>query len=96
LFNQHALNEVLTRGKPAVPSSATPAEVLASRADLILTGDADGYADLFASDGVIELPFAPPGVPGRLEGREAIRQYSRQVTALPLRFDVIGEPCLRV
>ena len=67
--------------------SVTPADVLARRRRLILTGDADGFADLFAPDGVIESPFAPPGVPSRLEGREAIREYSRHVMASPLRFE---------
>jgi ketosteroid isomerase-like protein len=64
--------------------SATPADVLTRRRRLILSGDAD---DLFAPDGVIESPFAPPGVPSRLEGREAIREYSRHVMASPLRFE---------
>ena len=63
--------------------SATPADVLAQRRQLILSGDTDGYADLFAPDGVIESPFAPPGAPSRLEGREAIREYSRHVAASP-------------
>ena len=68
--------------------SATPAEVLAQRRHLILTGDADGFAELFAPGGVIEAPFTgPPGKPMRLEGREAIREYSRQVMASPLRLD---------
>src|SRR5580700_4483448 len=67
--------------------SATPADVLARRRRLILNGDADGYADLFAPDGVIESPFAPPGAPSRLEGREAIREYSRHVIASPLRLE---------
>jgi uncharacterized protein len=67
--------------------SATPADVLARRSQLILTGDADGYADLFAPDGVIESPFAPPGAPSRLVGREAIREYSRRVIASPLRLE---------
>ena len=67
--------------------SATPADVLTRRRRLILSGDADGFADLFAPDGVIESPFAPPGVPSRLEGREAIREYSRHVMASPLRFE---------
>jgi uncharacterized protein (TIGR02246 family) len=67
--------------------SATPADVLARRRQLILNGDADGYADLFAPDGVIESPFAPPGAPSRLEGREAIREYSRHVIASPLRLE---------
>src|SRR5450755_181810 len=67
--------------------SATSADVLAQRRRLILNGDTDGYADLFAPDGVIEAPFAPPGTPSRLEGREAIREYSRRVMASPLRLE---------
>ena len=73
-------------------SSATPADVLARRRQLILDGDTDGFADLFAPDGVIEAPFAPPGAPSRLEGREAIREYSLHLMASPLRlvdFEVI-------
>ena len=69
-------------------SSATPADILARRSHLILNGDADGFADLFAPDAVIESLFAgPPGTPVRLEGREAIREYSRHVMASPLRME---------
>jgi uncharacterized protein len=71
--------------------SATPADVLARGRRLILSGDADGYAGLFAPDGVIESPFAPPGVPSRLAGREAIREYARQVVASPVRLDELKE-----
>jgi uncharacterized protein len=68
--------------------SATPADVLARRRHLILSGDADGFADLFAPDAVIEAPFTgPPGTPMRLEGREAIREYSRHVMASPLQLE---------
>ena len=69
-------------------SSVTPADILARRSHLILNGDADGFADLFAPDAVIESTFAgPPGTPVRLEGREAIREYSRRVMASPLRME---------
>jgi uncharacterized protein len=69
-------------------SSATPADVLARRRHLTLTGDADGLADLYAPDAVIESPFAgQSGMPERLEGREAIRAYTRQVVASPLRLE---------
>jgi len=69
-------------------SSATPADVLARRRNLILNGDADGFTDLFTPDAVIESAFAgPSGMPMRLEGREAIREYSRQVMASPLRLE---------
>ena len=68
--------------------SATPADVLARRRQLILNGDADGFAALFAPDAVIESSFAgPPGTPVRLEGQEAIREYSRRVMASPLRLE---------
>jgi uncharacterized protein len=68
--------------------STTPADVLARRSQLILNRDADGFAALFASDAVIESSFAgPPGTPVRLEGREAIREYSRRVMASPLRLE---------
>jgi uncharacterized protein len=71
-------------------SSVTPADVLARRNQLLLNGDVDvdGFADLFAPDGVIEFAFhGPPGTPVRLEGREAIREYSRQFMTLPLRLE---------
>ena len=66
-------------------SSTTSADVLARRRQLLLNGDADGFAALFAPDAVIESSFAgPPGTPARLEGQEAIREYSRRVMASPL------------
>jgi hypothetical protein len=68
--------------------TATSADVLARRRQLILNRDADGFADLFALDGVIELPFSgSPGARVRLAGREVIREYSRQVMASPLRLE---------
>jgi ketosteroid isomerase-like protein len=80
--------EERTESKEGHMSSATPADVLARRRHLVLNGDADGFADLFAPDAVIEVPFAgPPGVPVRLEGRDAIRTYSRRVMAAPLRLE---------
>ena len=69
-------------------SPASPADVLARRRQLMLNGDADGLADLFAPDAVIEFSFhGPPGTPVRLAGREVIREYSRQVMASPLRLE---------
>jgi uncharacterized protein len=67
---------------------ATPADVLARRRQLMLNGDADGFADLFAPDAVIEFSFhGPPGTPVRLEGQEAIREYSRQIMASSLQLE---------
>jgi uncharacterized protein (TIGR02246 family) len=68
--------------------TTTPADVLDRRSQLILSGDADGLADLFAPDAVIEFCFhGPPGTPVRIAGREAIRDYSRQIMASPLRIE---------
>lgn len=37
------------------------------------------FADLFADDGVLGYPFAPPGMPARLDGAAAIRAFHEQV-----------------
>src|SRR5262249_8489217 len=74
--------------KGSLMPSATPADILARRSHLILNGDAEGFADLFAPDAVIKSSFAgPPGTPVRLEGQDAIREYSRHVMASPLRLE---------
>ena len=65
----------------------TPAQVLEQRRELLLKQDVDGFVDLFAPDGVIELPFAGPGMPSRLAGQQAIRDYSHRMDASPLRID---------
>ena len=50
--------------------SAMPADILARRRELMLVGDADGFADLFAPDAVMEFAFhGPPGTPVRVESR---------------------------
>jgi uncharacterized protein len=68
--------------------SVTPADVLARRRELMLDGDADGFVDLFAPDAVMEFCFhGRPGIPVRLEGREAISEYSRRVMASPMRIE---------
>ncbi|OKH99175.1 hypothetical protein A6A06_26780 [Streptomyces sp. CB02923] len=52
-------------------------DVLDRRRAAVTGRDADAFADLFAPDGVIELPFAGADVPDRIEGREAIRAFAR-------------------
>lgn len=53
-----------------------PLDVLERRRKVLLARDMEAFADLFAVDGVIEMPFAAGGAPARLDGREAIRQFS--------------------
>ncbi len=45
------------------------------RLSCLLAYDVDGYAEVFAEDGVLEWPFAPPDWTRRLEGRAAIRAH---------------------
>ncbi len=47
---------------------------------LLLEKDMAGFAGLWAPDGTMEFPFAPPGYPTRLDGREAVRAYLRNYT----------------
>jgi ketosteroid isomerase-like protein len=41
----------------------------------MVAGEGVAFADLFSVDGVLAYPFAPPGQPRELRGRDAIRAY---------------------
>jgi ketosteroid isomerase-like protein len=56
---------------------ATPREVFARLHRFVLDYDADSQAELFAPEAVWEFPFAPAGIPRRIEGREAIRSLGK-------------------
>ncbi|SDP25940.1 nuclear transport factor 2 family protein [Lentzea jiangxiensis] len=56
---------------------------------LLLDKDMAGFAGLWAEDGVVEFPFAPPSWPARLEGRAAIEDYLRDY---PETLDIRGFP----
>jgi ketosteroid isomerase-like protein len=56
---------------------------------LLLDKDMAGFAGLWAVDGVMEFPFAPPGYPTRLEGRAAIEGHLRDY---PEMLDIQGFP----
>ena len=62
---------------PQPASTASPRDVFERVLRAIQDVQMDVYADLFAADATFELPFAPPGVPRRIEGREAIRAFIR-------------------
>lgn len=61
-------------------------DVFATAQECFLRKDLEGFAELFAEDGVHELPFAPPGVPGYLKGRERIKQYLTSIEDAPLEI----------
>jgi ketosteroid isomerase-like protein len=41
----------------------------------MVAGEQVAFADLFAADGILTYPFAPPGQPPALRGRDAIRAH---------------------
>ncbi|MFJ3903724.1 nuclear transport factor 2 family protein [Streptomyces sp. NPDC090025] len=62
----------------ASPSLAmSPAEVYRHGLRLLLAEDIPGWVSLWAEHGAMEFPFAPPGWPARLDGRDAIDAYMR-------------------
>jgi len=52
----------------------TPREV-AEQVRKMVAGEGVVFAELFAAEGVLAYPFAPPGHPRELRGRDAIRAY---------------------
>ncbi|WP_329483154.1 nuclear transport factor 2 family protein [Kribbella sp. NBC_01484] len=64
----------------------SPLDVLELRRQYIVARDFESFAGLFAADGVIELPFAVDGLPARLEGRAAIREFSLNTSDRPVEI----------
>lgn len=61
--------------EPANAASTSPRAVFARLHQAVCDDyDMDAQADLYAPDGVVDFPFAPPGMPRRIEGQEAIRR----------------------
>ena len=52
---------------------------------LTAAGQTDEWVKLFAPDGVLEFPYAPDGVPRRVQGHEALVAHMR---TFPQTFDV--------
>ena len=52
--------------------AASPREVVDRALQLVLDYDLNGYLELFAPNGSLEFPFAPPGLPARMKGRDQI------------------------
>ena len=70
--------------------TSTPREV-AERVARMVSGEALTFADMFAVDGVLTYPFAAPGTPPELRGREAIRaQFAALADGSAALFDMAG------
>jgi len=75
-----APTSVTTNGTRAAVA-ADPREMVERVHRLAAAYDLRGQADLYAPDGVLEWPFAPAGVPHRIEGRERIREVLASLEA---------------
>lgn len=47
----------------------------------LMDGDVAGWTSMWAEDGAMEFPYAPPGYPQRLDGKAAIDDYMRDYPA---------------
>lgn len=74
-------------GQAEARAAVRPRDVVERIHDLMARDDLSGQADLYAPNGVLERPLAPPGTPGRLQGRERIR---RELLALQTRAERAG------
>ncbi|MBO0885474.1 MAG: nuclear transport factor 2 family protein [Mycobacterium sp.] len=72
-------------------SQPTARELLDRAQRLFLDKDLEAFAELFAADGVHELPFAPPGVPVTIRGRDGIRGYFATISTTPIEFEEFTE-----
>lgn len=67
----------------------TPREV-AEQVRKMVAGEGVVFADLFAAEGVLAYPFAPPGQPRDLRGRDAIRAYFAAIGQSRALFTMAG------
>ena len=58
-------------------TDTTPGEVFTQAMTAITSGDVQGWMARCHDDIVLEFPFAPPGRPRRVEGKDAVEQYLR-------------------
>ncbi|MER7566908.1 nuclear transport factor 2 family protein [Streptomyces sp. NPDC048523] len=71
----------------------SPVDLYRHSLRLLLDKDIPAWVDLWAEDGLMEFPFAPPGRPQRLEGKEAVADYMRHY---PDHIDLHDFPDLRI
>ncbi|MGH3168206.1 MAG: nuclear transport factor 2 family protein [Trebonia sp.] len=67
----------------------TPREI-AEEVRKMVAGEGVVFADLFVADGVLTYPFAIPGQPGELRGRDTIRAFFAGREASRAAFDMDG------
>ena len=63
----------------------TAKHALSEHLRLVSSGQIDEWVKLFAPDGVLEFPYAPAGVPNRVQGHEALLAH---MSSFPATFDI--------
>lgn len=53
--------------------------------------DASSFTDMMDEQAVMEFPYALPGLPDRLEGRDAVARHLERAAGL-IAFDRMGQP----
>jgi uncharacterized protein len=69
--------------EPAPPrSAASPQQVIEGLLRATVEGRRDETVDFYAADAMIEMPFAPPGMPAISGGREELRSRMKAAEGL--------------
>jgi ketosteroid isomerase-like protein len=63
-------------------AAASPREVIEGLLRATVEGRRDETVDFYAADAVIEMPFAPPGMPASSQGRENLRSRMKAAEGL--------------
>lgn len=74
----------------SVPESPLSPREVAEQVRRMVAGEGVAFADLFAVDGVLAYPFAPPGMPAEIAGQDAIRAFFGERAASRELFAVEG------
>jgi uncharacterized protein len=69
--------------------SRSPREVVEDVRRMV-AGEGVVFCDLFAEDGVLRYPFAPPGMPRELAGRDTLREYHLAASARRSLLEIEG------
>ena len=75
------------------PTATLPAW-FARAIEALKAGDIDGWMEIYTPDAVHEFSFAPAGAISRLEGRDAIAAYMRQLPGR-VRFGALSDVRVR-
>ncbi len=77
-----------------MPITTTLPEWLAEGVRALQEGNIEGWMRLYAPEAIHEFPFAPEGSVSRLEGRETIANYMRQLPGL-IHFGPLSDVLVR-